>query len=282
MADSARIEELRRRIQKDPASIAFAQLAEEYRRAGRLHEAVETCETGLARHPGYLSARVTLGRALLELGELSTAQNELKQVLRAAPENLAALRGLADIHHRRGELREALAHYRAALEFAPHDSELERIVAEISGQLEPTTRTPSVRNGLSFEDVQREFLSFSGEVSEPERNVPELLPTTPADTKSPEIALRSEPATVPDPESARMDLEPAGEPGVPLAFEAVVPLPEPAAEMPFHEPAAEIAPALAAAPVSSLASTQVLEQWLEAIVADRERRAALPEDPDGH
>ena len=103
MADSPRIEELKRRVQQDPASIAFAALAEEYRRAGRFHDAVEACRAGLLRHPAYPSARVTLGRALLELGEFDEAETELQQVLRAAPENLAAIRALADIHHRRGE-----------------------------------------------------------------------------------------------------------------------------------------------------------------------------------
>ena len=62
MAESSRIDELRRRVQKDPASLAFAQLAEEYRRAGQFAEAVQICQTGLAIHPGYLSARVTLGK----------------------------------------------------------------------------------------------------------------------------------------------------------------------------------------------------------------------------
>jgi tetratricopeptide (TPR) repeat protein len=102
MADSVHIEELRRRVQLDPASIAFAALAEEYRRAGRFEEAVATCEAGLQRHPAYLSARVTLGRALLEMGRLEDARDELEHVLRIAPENLAAIRGLAEIHHRRG------------------------------------------------------------------------------------------------------------------------------------------------------------------------------------
>jgi tetratricopeptide (TPR) repeat protein len=103
MADFPRIEELKRRVQQDPASIAFAALADEYRRAGRFTDAVETCRAGLLRHPAYLSARVTLGRALLELGEFDEAEAELQQVLRAAPENLAAIRALADIHHRRGD-----------------------------------------------------------------------------------------------------------------------------------------------------------------------------------
>jgi tetratricopeptide (TPR) repeat protein len=103
MAESARIEELRRRVQGDPASIAFAALAEELRRAGRFDEAVATCEAGLLRHPAYMSARVTLGRALLEMGRYDEARTELEHVLRVSPENLAAIRGLAEIHHRTGE-----------------------------------------------------------------------------------------------------------------------------------------------------------------------------------
>jgi len=101
--DNPRIEELRRRVQSDPASIAFAALAEEYRRAGRYEEAIATCAAGLKRHPSYLSAHVTLGRALIEVGRYEDAREELEFVLRAAPENLAAIRGLAEIHHRRGD-----------------------------------------------------------------------------------------------------------------------------------------------------------------------------------
>src|SRR5215217_7730864 len=103
MADSSRIDDLRRRVQKDPASIAFAQLAEELRRSGQLQEAVDTCRSGLAIHPSYLSARVTLGRALLELNQCDDAAAELGVVLKSAPENLAAIRAMGEIHHRRGE-----------------------------------------------------------------------------------------------------------------------------------------------------------------------------------
>lgn len=107
MAESPRIEELRRRVAHDPASIAFAQLAEEYRRAGDYEEAARVCRTGLAQHPNYLSARVTLGRALLELGQFDEAKTELDFVVQAAPDNLAAIRALADIHQRHGELDDA-------------------------------------------------------------------------------------------------------------------------------------------------------------------------------
>jgi tetratricopeptide (TPR) repeat protein len=132
VADSPRIENLRRRVHRDPTSIAFAQLAEELRRAGEMQEAVETCRAGLAIHPGYVSARVTLARALMALDQLDEAKAELERVLRSAPANLAANRGLADIWYRRGNTAEALARYRAALSLAPNDPELQQIVASLS------------------------------------------------------------------------------------------------------------------------------------------------------
>ena len=143
MAENARIEELKRRVQVDPASIAFAALAEEYRRAGRFEEAIATCQAGLQRHPAYLSAHVTLGRALLETGQFDEARQELEHVLRAAPENLAAIRGLAEIHDRRGELPEALEQYRSALSVAKNDSELEATVEELSKRVAAPPGAPA-------------------------------------------------------------------------------------------------------------------------------------------
>ena len=137
MAETSRLDDLRRRVGKDPTSIAFAQLAEEYRRAGQIQEAVDVCRAGLAIHPGYLSARVTLGRALLELNDLAAARTELEQVLKSAPENLAAIRGLAEIHHRSGNLPQALAQYRAALSLAKNDPDLEQTVEELTRALAP-------------------------------------------------------------------------------------------------------------------------------------------------
>ena len=130
MSDDARIEALRKRLQKDPGSIAFAQLAEEYRRAGRFHESIDVCRAGLARHPGYLSARVTLGRALLEVGDIDSAQRELNDVLRVAPENLSAIRGIAEVHRKKGEIPEALEQFRSAFEMASPDPAIEQAVRD--------------------------------------------------------------------------------------------------------------------------------------------------------
>jgi tetratricopeptide (TPR) repeat protein len=158
LADSARIDDLRRRVHKDPASIAFAQLAEELRRAGAIDESIATCRAGLAIHPGYLSARVTLGRALLEANALDEARGELQTVLRSAPENLAAIRGLAEIFHRQGQLPDALAQYRAALALAKNDPDLQQTVADLAKIVEPQ-KSAHGSEGLSFEQMEHELFA---------------------------------------------------------------------------------------------------------------------------
>ena len=206
MAENSRLEDLRRRVQKDPASIAFAQLAEECRRAGQHEESVEVCRAGLAIHPGYLSARVTLGRALIELDHLDEAQAALDLVLKSAPENLAAIRGLAEIHHRRGLLPEALAQYRAALALARNDPDLQRTVAELARKVEPRKPPPSA-DGLSFEQVQSEFLMHSPPPVvrlKPDTTAVRLKPDATSTTSAPDATS----ALKPDATSATSALKP--------------------------------------------------------------------------
>ena len=136
MSESPRIEELRRRVQGDPASIAFAALAEEFRRAGRFKEAVETSRAGLRHHPTYVSARVTLGRSLVELQEFDQAERELAFVLRSAPDNLAARRALGELCWQRLRFADALTHFKAALALAPRDAELPGVIASLERELE--------------------------------------------------------------------------------------------------------------------------------------------------
>jgi tetratricopeptide (TPR) repeat protein len=135
MADSPRLEELRRRVQADPASIAFAALAEEYRRAGKFREAVEASRAGLRYHPTYVSARVTLGRSLVELQEVEQAERELAFVLKSAPDNLAARRALGELCWQQLRFGDALQHFRTAHTLAPADTELPTILQSLEREL---------------------------------------------------------------------------------------------------------------------------------------------------
>ncbi|MEW5981610.1 MAG: tetratricopeptide repeat protein [Acidobacteriota bacterium] len=283
MADQARIEELERRLRQDPASIAFAQLGEEYRRAGRIKEAIAICRAGLVRHPGYLSARVTLGRALLEAGDLDAAQQELGDVRRVAPENLAAIRGLAEVHRRRGELPEALEQYRTAFELAQNDPGIDQIVKDLRRQIGPSRRPappgPPAPARVGWPPQP---------VSPPATGAPPVVPTPPGVARSPRPA--------PAPRSAAAPAAPGPAPTPPLqrppvtgpagqtVAGAALPREAPAAGVPPapFTPAASSgqtssrhAPAPAVEDAGTVRTRRVvllLERWLEGIVADRRTR----------
>jgi hypothetical protein len=135
---NSRIEELTRRLEKEPGSRLFAQLAEELRKEGELADAIRVCRDGLSRHSNYPSARMTLGRALLDTGDLAGARGEFEVVLRAAPDNILASRFLAECHEGLGDLVRAEAQYKATLQLAPGDKQ---IVARLQA-LEDRRRSP--------------------------------------------------------------------------------------------------------------------------------------------
>jgi tetratricopeptide (TPR) repeat protein len=274
MTDNSRIEDLRRRVQKDPASIAFAQLGEEYRRAGQYQESVDACRAGLAVHPAYLSARVTLGRALIELGSLEDAEKELSLVLKSAPENLAAIRGTADIHRQRGDSSRALDYYRVALSLAKNDPELQETVAELTRKLGPT-RGPEPKDGLSFDDMHRELTARASMQTPDARphgaaRIPAVTPKPASKEPAPPSVTSASAAIASDAGGTRAEPRATGP----------TPLPAPAVVKPTAPPLATPAPAPAAAAAGqaardrALRTIAALEQWLAAIHAARPQPAS--------
>jgi tetratricopeptide (TPR) repeat protein len=252
VADLHRIEDLRRRIQRDPASIAFAQLAEELRRAHEFEESVSVCRAGLEIHPEYLSARVTLGRALIELNQLDDAQSELERVLKSAPENLAALRGLGEIHQRRGEMREALAQYRAALALARNDPELEETVTRLSKEVEPQA-SAAASDLMSFDQIHHELLKLAPPPPPRAASVSDDAPSpVPASDSSASVEASDAALTAEDDAAT-----------IPIVARDADPTPEEAAAPPVADPAHGHAERTVAA----------LEQWLEAIHVARADRS---------
>jgi len=129
--DKATIESLKERMARDPLSRAFLQLAEEYRKAGRFEEAVQVCNEGLARHPGYHTARIALGRTYLDAGDLESAHQALTEVLDTMPENHLAGKLLAEVQLRLGNRAGAAETYRAILSHYPGDREVEGLLNEL-------------------------------------------------------------------------------------------------------------------------------------------------------
>lgn len=111
-AAEARIRDLKRRLELDPGSRLFVALAEEYRKRGRIADALSTLQKGLLAHPNYLSAQVALGRAYLEAGQITDAIATFSKTLAVDPGNLVSARSLADIYLSRGESVEAIKKFK--------------------------------------------------------------------------------------------------------------------------------------------------------------------------
>ena len=130
----SRIEELEKRLAADPNSRMFVQLAEEYRKQGLLENAIEICEQGLTKHPQYPSARVALGRALLEAETFDRASEEFEAVLAQVPDNILANKFLGETYRRLGRYDEAIQKYQIAQTLAPEDTELEEKIAAVKAE----------------------------------------------------------------------------------------------------------------------------------------------------
>jgi tetratricopeptide (TPR) repeat protein len=133
LAPNPRIEELRKRLEKEPASRLFAQLAEELRKEGELEDAIRVSREGLQKHPNYPSARMTLGRALLDSGDSSGAAVEFDAVLKAAPDNILASRFLAECYESVGDIARAEAQYRHTLALSPGDKQVTARLEALAG-----------------------------------------------------------------------------------------------------------------------------------------------------
>jgi tetratricopeptide (TPR) repeat protein len=118
------------RLARDPSSLAFAPLADAYRKSGRTREAIALCREGLGRFPEYATARLVLAKALLDEGESEAALAEVRGVLDRNAADAPAHRLAGELHRRAGRLAEALPHLRQAVALDPSDRE-SRVLLEV-------------------------------------------------------------------------------------------------------------------------------------------------------
>src|SRR5437763_7416478 len=110
MASSGRIDELRKKFDENPRRY-FAPLANEYRKAGDLEQAILICQEHLPQQPGHMSGHIVYGQALFELNRRDEAKGVFETALSLDPENLIALRQLGDIARQSGDAATARTWY---------------------------------------------------------------------------------------------------------------------------------------------------------------------------
>jgi len=124
-----------KKYQDDPNSRVFAPLAESYRKAGLIDEAIEIAREGLRIHPSFIGGRVALARALFDKKQYENVIQELSQVVFDAPDNLVAQRLLAESCLMQGRVTEALGAFKMLLYYNPGDTETAQMVSELETQV---------------------------------------------------------------------------------------------------------------------------------------------------
>jgi len=132
-AAASAIRRYEERLAKDPTSLAFAPLADAYRKMGRTHEAIRLCREGLERFPAYATARLILAKSLLDQGQAEAALGEVRTILETNPRDPQGHRLASELHRRAGRLDEAVAHLEEAVKLDPEDRESRVLLGVLGG-----------------------------------------------------------------------------------------------------------------------------------------------------
>ena len=128
MASTTRIDELKKKFDENPRRY-FAPLANEFRKAGEIDQAIMICEEFLPQQPGHMSGHIVYGQALYEAGRLPESRGVFETALGLDPENLIALRHLGDIASSQNDPAAAKGWYVRVLDADPRNEEIQSLIA---------------------------------------------------------------------------------------------------------------------------------------------------------
>jgi tetratricopeptide (TPR) repeat protein len=127
------IRALSAQLAQDPQSLVFLRLGEALRRKGQLDQALRVAVNGLERHPHLADAHDLYARVLTDKREYERAFDEWDMAVRIAPHHTGALKGLAFLYFKIGDIAQAEAHLEAARKVEPDDPALEQAFEMIRG-----------------------------------------------------------------------------------------------------------------------------------------------------
>jgi tetratricopeptide (TPR) repeat protein len=134
------IRTLTQRLADEPASLAFLDLGEALRRRGQVEAAYKVARGGLNRYPGLADAHDLMARILSDQGDLAGAFDAWADALRFDPMRTGALKGIAFLYFRAGNVEAALDHLQRATEADPDDPDVARAIARVRSGVRPERR----------------------------------------------------------------------------------------------------------------------------------------------
>jgi tetratricopeptide (TPR) repeat protein len=133
------IKTLSARLADEPSSLAFLDLGEALRQRGQLEAAYKVARGGVARYPTLADAHDLLARILGDQGDLAGAFDAWADALRFDPMRIGALKGIAFLYFKAGDVTAALENLRRAAEIDPDDQSVRQALERIRNNSEPGT-----------------------------------------------------------------------------------------------------------------------------------------------
>jgi len=143
VAYTSEIEKLEKRWLENPKGRNFAPLADAYRKAGELDRALDLCKAGLELHPDYVSAHIVFGRCLMDQKNDPGASEVFRKVLALDPENVLALKILAEIADRGHRYDEAVDWLTRLLSADPMNGDAAEALTRARGRAAHAAARPS-------------------------------------------------------------------------------------------------------------------------------------------
>ncbi|MGH7612834.1 MAG: tetratricopeptide repeat protein [Gemmatimonadales bacterium] len=155
-------------LARDPQSLVFLRLGELLRQKRQFDAATRVALHGLERHPHQADAHDLYARILADRHDYEGAFDEWDMTLRIAPHHTGALKGLAFLYFKVGDLAQAEAHLQSAHSIAPDDPNIAQAFAVIRGESPPPS-TPAPAS-----TTEPETLPFPEEAPPPRDSVSAL------------------------------------------------------------------------------------------------------------
>ena len=138
MSDDIRA--LSAQLAQDPQSLVFLRLGEALRRKGQLDAAIRVAMNGLERHPHLADAHDLYARVLADKHDYERAFDEWDMAVRIAPNHTGALKGLAFLYFKIGDVAQAESHLEAARKVEPDDPSIDQAFEMVRSGARPPSR----------------------------------------------------------------------------------------------------------------------------------------------